>query len=470
MRRIYEPMLAQSAEAPFSSRDWIFEIKWDGIRAISYINNEFSIRSRNGNELKNNFPELKELKELTSNTVLDGEIIVMNEGKVDFQTLIERAKASSSRDIEHLRQRFPATYVVFDIIEKDGEPLINYRLIERKKMLKEFIREGKYVILSMFMEGEGEDYYKVAIKSGVEGVMAKRKDSVYTPGRRSGDWLKIKRLKACDCVVFGYTRGEGIRQGTFGALILGLYEGEKPVYVGKVGTGFSENDIDSLMRNFKRLEVKERTLQEVKITGEITWLRAELVCEVVYQAVTKDGKLRMPRFRGIRLDKTAANCTIDQIRPRRLKEYLFKRNFSSTPEPRQTEVKKEMPKEGMVYVVQEHHARRLHYDLRLEKEGVLKSWAIPKGLPEVPGDKRLAIQVEDHPLEYRAFEGEIPKGEYGAGTVKIWDKGSYEPAIWNDDMIEIFIKGNRIQGRYVLTRFKKAGKNQWLILKVRDKS
>ena len=124
----------------------------------------------------------------------------------------------------------------------------------------------------------------------------------------------------------------------------------------------------------------------------------------------------------------------------------------------------------MVYVVQEHHARRLHYDLRLEKEGVLKSWAIPKGLPEVPGDKRLAIQVEDHPLEYRGFEGEIPKGEYGAGTVKIWDKGSYEPVIWNDDMIEILIKGNRIQGRYVLTRFKKAGKNQWLILKVREKS
>jgi bifunctional non-homologous end joining protein LigD len=133
-------------------------------------------------------------------------------------------------------------------------------------------------------------------------------------------------------------------------------------------------------------------------------------------------------------------------------------------------VKKEMPREGMVYVVQEHHARRLHYDLRLEKEGVLKSWAIPKGLPEVPGDKRLAIQVEDHPLEYRGFEGEIPKGEYGAGTVKIWDKGAYEPVIWNDDMIEILIKGNRIQGRYVLTRFKKAGKNQWLILKVREKS
>jgi bifunctional non-homologous end joining protein LigD len=129
-----------------------------------------------------------------------------------------------------------------------------------------------------------------------------------------------------------------------------------------------------------------------------------------------------------------------------------------------------MPREGMVYVVQEHHARRLHYDLRLEKEGVLKSWAIPKGLPEVPGDKRLAIQVEDHPLEYRGFEGEIPKGEYGAGTVKIWDKGAYEPVIWNDDMIEILIKGNRIQGRYVLKRFKKAGKNQWLILKVREKS
>jgi bifunctional non-homologous end joining protein LigD len=339
-------------------------------------------------------------------------------------------------------------------------------------MLNDSVREGKYVILSRFVEGDGEDYYKAAVKSGVEGVMAKKKDSIYTPGRRSDNWLKIKKLQTCDCVIFGYTKGEGVRQGTFGALVLGLYEGKKPVYVGKVGTGFSEKDIDALKKSFKHLEVKERTLQEVNITEDITWLKAELVCEVIYQAITKDGKLRMPRFRGIRLDKTAANCTIDQIRPKKLEEYFFKRHFNSTSEPRSIsiEVKKGVPRDEMVYVVQEHHARRLHYDLRLEKDGVLKSWAIPKGLPEVLGDKRLAIQVEDHPLEYRTFEGEIPKGEYGAGIVKIWDKGSYEPFIWNDDMIEIVLKGNRIKGRYVLTRFKKAGKNQWLILKTREKN
>jgi bifunctional non-homologous end joining protein LigD len=125
--------------------------------------------------------------------------------------------------------------------------------------------------------------------------------------------------------------------------------------------------------------------------------------------------------------------------------------------------------EGGAFVVHEHHARRLHYDFRLEREGVLKSWAVPKGLPEEPGEKRLAIEVEDHPLEYGEFEGTIPEGQYGAGTVKIWDKGSYEPIVWNENMIEIFVKGDRLHGRYVLTRFKKAGEKQWLILKAKDK-
>jgi len=193
----------------------------------------------------------------------------------------------------------------------------------------------------------------------------------------------------------------------------------------------------------------------------------------MYQAVTKDIKLRMLRFRGLRIDKAPVECTVDQIRPKKLRAYLSRRDFSKTPEPEPESEsegdKNEGEGKGKIYVVQEHHAKRLHYDLRLERGGVLKSWAVPKGIPEEVGEKRLAIQVEDHPLEYGNFEGTIPEGEYGAGNVRIWDRGTYDTIVWSDEMIELVIAGERIRGRYVLTRFKKAGKNQWLLLRARDK-
>jgi DNA ligase D-like protein (predicted 3'-phosphoesterase) len=445
MNRHYKPMLAQSAEAPFNSKEWIFEVKWDGIRAISYVNDDLSIRSRNDKELRYNFPELEELKDLASNAVLDGEIVVMKEGSTDFQTLIERSKVNSPRDIEYMSREFPATYVVFDILERIGKPLIN-------------------LTISLFVEEEGETYYQEALKKGVEGIMAKKKDSAYTPGVRSNNWLKIKKLLSCDCVIFGYTAGEGNREETFGALILGLYEKDKPTYVGKVGTGFSQTSMKNMMELFRRLETQEKTLEGVDAPEKVTWLKPELVCEIVYQTVTKDDRLRMPRFRVLRSDKSPLECTLDQIRQNGLREYASKRDFTVTPEPNVAT----KASEGQVFVVQEHHARRLHYDLRLEKEGVLKSWAVPKGIPEKVGDKRLAVQTEDHPLEYANFEGTIPEGQYGAGTVKIWDKGTYDVKLWKDDMVEFTIKGDRLHGKYVLTKFKKAGDNDWLLLKARD--
>ena len=120
---------------------------------------------------------------------------------------------------------------------------------------------------------------------------------------------------------------------------------------------------------------------------------------------------------------------------------------------------------GDSFVVQEHHARHLHYDLRLERDGVLKSWAVPKGIPENPGEKHLAVMVEDHPLEYGKFEGEIAKGEYGAGTVTIWDSGTYTTKHWDDAKIEVTLHGRRLNGPYVLVKFKRAGKDEWLIFR-----
>ncbi len=459
----YKPMLARPEETPFSSDDWIFEVKWDGIRAISYVNDELSIRGRNQTELIDKFPELEELRNLAGSVVLDGEIIVMKNGLADFQTVIKRYQSNARSDIEYLSRKFPATYVVFDILEKDGLPLLDVPLIERKMMLKNSVREGKYVVLSLFVEGSGDSYFRAAMEKGVEGIMAKKKQSSYEPGKRSDNWRKIKQIKTCDCVIFGYTQGEGNRDKTFGSLILGLYDEKGPAYIGKVGTGFSDQDMEDMKRAMDEYKVAEETLLEVDTDREITWLRPGLVCEVGYQSVTEDARLRLPVFRRLRNDKTPQECTIDQIRPD-LKDYTGRRNFTRTPEPAGSGKKDS----GKSFVIHEHHARRLHFDLRLEKDGVLKSWAVPKGPPETSGDRRLAVQVEDHPLEYGKFEGTIPEGQYGAGTVKIWDKGFYEPLVWEDDKVEFIIKGKKLDGRYVLVKFKKAGKNNWLFFKAGD--
>jgi DNA ligase D-like protein (predicted ligase)/DNA ligase D-like protein (predicted 3'-phosphoesterase) len=465
----YKPMLAKEAAKPFSGKDWIFEIKWDGYRVIAYVNDAVSLRSRNDRELIDNFPELKELKKLARNVVLDGEIVVVKNGKADFQALQERGKAVKESDIQIESLRQSAQYVVFDILEKDGKSLLNLPLMERKKILRESVKEGQHVVLNDFIEEKGEEYYKAALERGIEGVMAKRKDSTYQQGLRTGDWLKFKRLQSCDCVVFGYTKGTGARAKRFGALILGLYDGKGPIFVGKVGTGFTEKMLQDLVKMFKPLETSNKPFKPTDVPEEITWLKPKLVAEVYYQVVTNDGKLRMPRFHGLRKDKSPNECTVDQLSRKEpatnsLTEYLAKRDFSITSEP----AGKEKTGGKQTFVVQEHHARRLHWDFRLEKDGVLKSWAVPKGIPENTKDKRLAVETEDHPLEYAKFAGTIPAGQYGAGTVTIWDHGTFDTKIWDEKMIEVTLHGERLKGRYVLVRLKRAGEKSWLMLKGKE--
>ncbi len=458
----YKPMLAKTAVSPFSSKDWLFELKWDGIRAISYNNDELSIKSRNQKELKNNFSELSELKNLANNVVLDGEIVSIKDGKVDFENLLKRVQATSSNEIKYLQAKYPVLYILFDILEKNGETLINKPLVERKKILEETVKEGKHVIFSIFIEEKGEDYFKATIQKGLEGIMAKKKNSIYEPGKRSTNWLKIKMIKECDCVIFGYTKGTGKRETTFGALILGLYDERTPIFIGKVGTGFNEKSLKFLTKKLQTLKVPKKTMQDVDISDEITWVNPILVCKIGYQTITSERKLRMPRYLELRSDKEPLECKIDQINPITIEEYKQKRNFEITPEPKGiNNIGK-----NKVFVVQEHDASHLHYDLRLEKNGVLNSWAVPKGIPQQSGMRRLAIKTEDHPLEYAEFQGTIPKGQYGGGTVKIWDKGNYEIKQWDENKIEFTLNGKKLEGSYVLVRLKKAGKNNWLLMKV----
>ncbi|MDP2899897.1 MAG: non-homologous end-joining DNA ligase [Candidatus Bathyarchaeota archaeon] len=460
----YRPMLAEPADAPFGGAGWLFEVKWDGIRAIAHVGETLSIMTRNDNDVTHKFPELNELSKLTSKVVLDGEIIVMKGGRPDFQAVAKRVQASKLGDIEREARESPCTYVVFDILEKDGEPLTGRPLSERKAILRESLRDGEHVVVSSYVVGEGEAYYEAAVARGLEGVVAKRLDSPYRAGERSREWLKVKRVRTVDCVVVGYTRGTGNRADTFGALLLGLYDGDKLTFVGRVGTGFTDKSLRELLAAFRPYETAEQQAEAPDVPAGSTWLRPGVVAEVGYQNLTDDDRLRAPRFLRLRTDKAPRDCTIAQVRPVTLEEYNAKRNFSKSPEPVGEGTK---PKGGS-YVVQEHHARHLHWDLRLERDGVLKSWAVPKGPPEKPGERRLAVAVEDHPLDYGGFEGTIPEGEYGAGTVKIWDRGTYEAGEWGEEKIEFTVHGERLSGPYELVRFRKAGEKNWLLFKKRE--
>ena len=535
-------MLSRSAPGPFNGDEWFFEIKWDGVRAIAYVNDDLSLRSRNDRELAGQFPELLELLTLAPGTVLDGEIVAMNKGKPDIQALLGRLQELPG-SLSLQRVSVPVTYIVFDILEEGKKTLLDLPLSERRKILKQAVREGAHGILSVPVESRGEDYFHAAIAQGLEGVMAKRKDSLYEPGLRSAAWLRIKRRKTCDCVIAGYTQGQGSRSQTFGALILGLYEnvsdnslspsitnhpkkilpslsrnivnpGKRLVYIGKVGTGFSDPDLAALKESFSTTTTSIPQLPDVGQSEKIIWLEPFLVCEVAYQQFTRDRKLRIPRFIRVRPDKKPEECTTDQLAEEQvypehtglvvrnkdhsndsknddtvngpikrgtaknnyqplgstkkmaLRNYHGKRNFSKTSEPEGITI---MSAEENHFIIQEHHARHLHYDLRLERDGVLKSWAVPKGIPEKSGEKHLAVAVEDHPLDYLHFEGTIPDGEYGAGTVSIWDEGTYDTKHWDTDKIEIILRGHRLNGIYVLVRFKRAGKDEWLIFRAGDK-
>ena len=526
-------MLARPATRSFNGDAWFFEIKWDGVRAIAYVGDVLSLRSRNDQEMAGQFPELAELLHSAPGTVLDGEIVVMNRGRPDIQALLPRLKTGRGRS-PGPEKKDPVTYIVFDILEKSGRSLTSLPLIERRKILEQSVIESPHVIVSVPVEARGEDYYAAAIAKGLEGIMAKRKDSVYDPGVRSANWLKIREQKTCDCVIAGYTRGQGGRDTSFGALILGLYKtgtdevhplgdsarstgklspesqktrnsGKKLEYIGKVGTGFSDHDLVDLMGTFSKFKTSTPGVDAGELPATVIWLEPVLVCEVAYQEVTRDRKLRIPRFVRIRPDKKPEECTTDQLekvrripepvrkkenefsgtqstgtgdepmkeekkknQPRQasreppLKKYLEKRDFSVTGEP---EGSTSQPGAGNYFVIQEHHSRRLHFDLRLERDGVLKSWAVPKGIPELPGEKHLAVAVEDHPLDYGHFEGTIPQGEYGAGTVSIWDNGTYDTKHWDSDKIEVTLHGRRLNGPYVLVAFKRAGKNEWLVFR-----
>ncbi|MDP9285891.1 MAG: DNA ligase D [Actinomycetota bacterium] len=302
LHQTYDPMLATLADAVPSGGDWIFEVKFDGYRALAYVRGgDCRLVSRNGNDLTTRFPEVgKEVVKATKspNAVLDGEVC--------------RLAASGRSSFSELQQGTgPLVYYAFDLLELDGVELLDLPLIERKRKLRRLLDKRNRTVLFSEHFDDGAALLAAAEQQGLEGIMAKRPSSRYLQGRRSRDWLKIKTHGEQEFVVAGYTRGAGRRAGTFGSLVLAVNEGHELRYAGNVGTGFDDPEIRELLKLLKPLHRDTTPFPAVpkmpKVRkGDVQWVEPRLVAQVRFTEWTHDGRLRHPAYLGIREDKAAA--------------------------------------------------------------------------------------------------------------------------------------------------------------------
>lgn len=306
LRDPIEPMLAQPADRPPDSGDYLYEVKWDGIRAmISLDEGELRIRSRNQLDITARFPELliPERAFRATSGLFDAEIVCLDEaGKPVFQDVIHRVQQSGKAAIERGRLRRPAVCYVFDCLYLDGRPVVNEPLIRRRSWMEDAIRPGTpYRVSEAVAEGQG--LFKAAVEMGLEGIVAKERSSLYRPGTRSPAWLKIKKRQTMECVIIGYTKGRGDRQALFGALQLAAVEGDVLRYMGKVGTGFDSKSMKATFAHIKDLKRVRRPVRErPPDDAETQWIEPRVVCEIQFASLTKDGMLREPVFLRLRPD------------------------------------------------------------------------------------------------------------------------------------------------------------------------
>ena len=316
-----KPTLATLVEESFDDPRWLFEIKWDGIRAIAYVRRQGSehhveIRSRSGLVVNRQFPEVVHgLYSLgLPDAVLDGEIVALDpQGRSQFQLLQTRIHTQGA-DVSRAAQQISIAYYVFDLLYLNGHLLLDRPLSERRRALEAVLPPHPVIRLSEAMPARGRAFYQAAQRLGVEGIVGKRHDSAYHPGRRTPSWVKIKVKQRLEAVVGGYTRGRGARANTFGALLLGAYDaGGALQHIGHCGGGFTDAELRRVFALLRTLTDSACPFNEVPVTNErATWVRPELVVEVEYGGWTGDGLLRFPVYKGFRDDKSARGVVLER--------------------------------------------------------------------------------------------------------------------------------------------------------------
>ncbi|HLO82111.1 MAG TPA: DNA ligase D [Chitinophagaceae bacterium] len=300
LTKFIKPMLASLHSEPFDDPEWLYEIKWDGYRAIAELNDhEIRLYSRNGLWFNTTFaPIVKELELIKHDAVLDGEIVVLdNEGKPSFQLL-----QLYREDPAH-----PIIYYVFDLLKLDKKDIHSLPLVQRKELLKHLLAglPNKVIRYCDHIPGKGISFFREVSKLGLEGMIAKKADSEYASGIRSRQWLKVKNINTAEALIVGFTEPRGSRKH-FGALILGEYDGAELKYIGHTGTGFDDKLLKELWNTMKPLTTGSSPFSKViKVNAPVTWLKPELVCSVKFTERTREGLLRHPVFMGLRPDKSA---------------------------------------------------------------------------------------------------------------------------------------------------------------------
>jgi bifunctional non-homologous end joining protein LigD len=321
MPTIVRPMLATPANRAFDNPDWLFEIKWDGYRAVGFIDKgKFRLLSRNQNELTGQYPELRNLPEYVKaeNAVLDGEVVALDEqGRPSFSLMQQKTGFRAGGRRVPGRRGIPIMYFVFDLIYADGYDLRRVNLEERKQALAALITAGDVVKYSDHYLEHGKALLEAARERGLEGIVAKRRSSCYEE-RRSTEWLKIKITRRLECVIAGYTEPEGSRE-YFGSLVLGLYDKKgRLTHVGQAGSGFDYKSLGDVWDRLKRLETETNPFfGPVDAGRRAHWVKPEMVAEIKFTEWTHETdegglKLRAPVFMGLRSDKAPEDCRLDQ--------------------------------------------------------------------------------------------------------------------------------------------------------------
>jgi len=308
-----KPMLAMAGDLPTKDAGWAYEFKWDGVRALLYVDGgRVRAFTRNDKSLLSTFPELRDigLHLGSRSAILDGEIVSLDEeGRPNFSTLSKRLHVTSKPAIEKLRFSNPASFFAFDLLYLDGRSMAELPYDERRAALESLNLQGEtFATPPSITNTAGSKVMDIARERGLEGVVVKRRDSRYAPGSRSGSWIKVKNFRTQEVVIGGWTEGKGERDGSLGALLLGLPSDEGLTYVGKVGTGFTAATRKDLLRRLAPLARKSTPFSEPLSRAESAlahFVRPTIVGEVQFAEWTNDGNLRQPSWRGLRTDKSA---------------------------------------------------------------------------------------------------------------------------------------------------------------------
>lgn len=323
-------MLAKPYEKAFDDEEWIFEIKWDGYRAVADLRKKQPLfYSRNGISFLSKFEKIsQDFKNQKHEMILDGEIVAYDEnGKPNFQLLQQIGD----------NPNLALTYQVFDLLWLNGHSTEELPLIQRKELLKEALTETEVIKYCDHIQAKGTEFFNQMQKMKLEGMIAKKADSLYIENHRTSDWLKIKFTNTEEAIICGFTEPRGSREG-FGALILGKYSNGKLIYAGHTGTGFNKESIDQLHERLKKLVIKNSPFETVpKTNTPVTWTKPELVCEIKYSEITKDGIFRHPVFMAIREDKDPEDIN---KKPREMKAKTPLKNTKSSEKEKQVTLNK----------------------------------------------------------------------------------------------------------------------------------